>query len=253
MPVKKTTILVADDDFRIQRLVMKGLQLQGYLVLQAQDGEQALDLLVDHTPDLLLLDVMMPKQDGFAVCERVREFSSIPIIIMTACDHDAEKVRGLDLGADDYVTKPFCLDELFARVRSVLRRAQFVPADATTGPHSLARSGGGLVIDYAQHRVHIEMQEVSLTPIEYRILAFLTQYIGRVVTQDMLLEHVWGPGYAGESHMLQLGINRLRRKIERDLTHPRYIRTKVGVGYYLALDDAEEGLAPLQPPADPPR
>jgi DNA-binding response OmpR family regulator len=231
MPAKKTTILTADDDPQLLRLVARNLQLEEYDVLVASDGKQALELIEQHAPDLVLLDVMMPRMDGFTVCQRVREFSAVPIIIVTARGQDQDKVRGLDLGADDYLTKPFSVDELLARVRAVLRRAQFLPSEHT---YAMRTSVGELAIDYAQHLVTMAGREVVLTPIEYSILAYLAQNAGRVVTQDLLLEHVWGTEYMGESHMLQVNINRLRRKLESDPMHPRYILTKVGIGYLLA-------------------
>ena len=233
MPAKKTTILAADDDPQLLRLITRNLQLEGYEVLAASDGQQALELIENNAPDLVLLDVMMPKMDGFTVCYRVREFSSVPIIIITARGQDQDKVRGLDLGADDYLTKPFSVDELLARVRAVIRRSQFTTREYTQGLRATTATGN-LVIDYSQHIVLLNGREVSLTPTEYRIIAYLAQNVGRVVTQDLLLEHVWGPEYLGESHMLQVNINRLRRKLEIDATQPHYILTKVGVGYSLA-------------------
>ncbi len=233
MPAKKMTILTADDDPQLLRLVTRNLQLEGYEVLAASDGQQALEQIEAKIPDLVLLDVMMPKMDGFTVCHRVREFSTVPIIIVTARGQDQDKVRGLDLGADDYLTKPFSVDELLARVRAVLRRAQFTTSENSQSLRTTVTIGR-LTVDYAQHMVLMDGKEVTLTPIEYRILAYLAQNAGRVVTQDLLLEHVWGAEYIGESHMLQVNINRLRRKLEVDLAHPRYILTKVGVGYMLA-------------------
>jgi DNA-binding response OmpR family regulator len=233
MPAKKMTILTADDDPQLLRLVTRNLQLEGYEVLSASDGKQALEQIEAKIPDLVLLDVMMPKMDGFTVCHRVREFSTVPIIIVTARGQDQDKIRGLDLGADDYLTKPFSVDELLARVRAVLRRAQFTTSETSQSLRTTVTIGR-LMVDYAQHMVLIDGKEVTLTPIEYRILAYLVQNAGRVVTQDLLLEHVWGAEYIGESHMLQVNINRLRRKLEVDLAHPRYILTKVGVGYMLA-------------------
>jgi DNA-binding response OmpR family regulator len=176
---------------------------------------------------------MMPKMDGFTVCQRVREFSSVPILIVTARGQDHDKVRGLDLGADDYLTKPFSVDELLARVRAVLRRSEFTAKEIAQTLRASVTIGA-LSIDYAQHLVSVAGREVTLTPTEYRILAYLAQNVGRVVTQDLLLEYVWGAEYLGESHMLQVNINRLRRKLEEDPAHPRYIHTKVGVGYFLA-------------------
>jgi DNA-binding response OmpR family regulator len=233
MPAKKTTILAADDDPQLLRLISRNLQLEGYDVLAASDGQQALELIENNSLDLVLLDVMMPKMDGFTVCYRVREFSAVPIIIITARGQDQDKVRGLDLGADDYLTKPFSVDELLARVRAVLRRSQFTTREHTQGLRATT-STGNLVIDYSQHLVTLNGREISLTPTEYRIIAYLAQNVGRVVTQDLLLEHVWGQEYLGESHMLQVNINRLRRKMEVDATQPRYLLTKVGVGYSLA-------------------
>ncbi len=233
MPAKKTTIVTADDDPQLLRLIARNLQFEGYDVLTAGDGKQALELIEQHAPDLVVLDVMMPKMDGFTVCQRVREFSSVPIIIVTARGQDQDKVRGLDLGADDYLTKPFSVEELAARVRAVLRRAQFTASEQTHAMRTTTTIGD-LTIDYAQHLVTMAGHEVALTPIEYRLLAYLAQNAGRVVTQDLLLEHVWGAEYIGEGHMLQVNINRLRRKLEPDASHPRYILTKVGIGYYLS-------------------
>ena len=233
MPAKKTTILAADDDPQLLRLMMRNLQLEGYDVLGASDGQQALELIESNQPDLVLLDVMMPKMDGFTVCYRVREFSSVPIIIVTARGQDQDKVRGLDLGADDYLTKPFSVDELLARVRAVLRRSQFTVREHAQGLRA-STATGDLIVDYSQHLVTLTGHEIPLTPTEYRIIAYLAQNVGRVVTQDLLLEYVWGSEYLGESHMLQVNINRLRRKLEVDPTQPRYILTKVGIGYSLA-------------------
>jgi len=232
MPAKKTTILTADDDPQLLRLVKRNLELEGYDVIAVSDGAQALEQIEANAPDLVLLDVMMPKMDGFTVLERVREFTGVPTIILTARGQDQDKVHGLDLGADDYLTKPFSVDELLARVRAVLRRSSFA---SEHGVGLQAKTVvGELVVDHAQHQVMLAGQEVPLTPIEYRLLAYLAQNAGRVITQDLLIEHVWGPEYVGESHMLQVNINRVRRKLEADPAHPHYIRTKVGIGYLLA-------------------
>jgi two-component system, OmpR family, KDP operon response regulator KdpE len=231
MPAKKTTILTADDDPQILRLVARNLQLDGYEVIAVADGQAALEQIEARSPDLVLLDIMMPRMDGFTLTQRVREFSSVPIILLTARGQDQDKIHGLDLGADDYLTKPFSVEELLARVRAVMRRAQYA-----TDAHAMraTTTTGELTIDYTQHLVTMRGREVTLTPTEYRILAYLAQNAGRVITQDLLLEQVWGPEYTGESHMLQVNVNRLRRKIEDDHTRPRYILTKVGVGYLLA-------------------
>ena len=233
MPVKKTTIVAADDDPQLLRLMTRNLEFEGYEVIPVSDGQQAFDQIEAHVPDLVLLDVMMPKMDGFSVCYRVREFSSVPIILVTARGQDQDKVRGLDLGADDYLTKPFSVDELLARVRAVLRRAHFTATEQAQTLRTTL-SIGELTIDFGQHLVFMRGQEVPLTPTEYNIIAYLAQNAGRVVTQDLLLEYVWGSEYIGESHMLQVNINRVRRKLEADPAHPRYILTKTGVGYLLA-------------------
>ncbi len=234
MTARKTRIVTADDDPQLLRLIARNLEFEGYEVVTASDGEQALEQVERVAPDLVLLDVMMPKMDGFTVCQRVREFSSVPIIIITARGQDQDKVKGLDLGADDYLTKPFSVEELLARVRAALRRAQFLSTDAMSG-RATTTTVGEMVIDYAQHLVTLSGKELVLTPTEYRLLAYLAQNVGRVATQDLLLEHVWGVDYVGESHMLQVNVNRIRRKLETDPAHPRYLKTKVGIGYVLTV------------------
>ena len=233
MSASKTTILTADDDPQLLRLIARNLELEDYDVLTASDGELALEQIEQYVPDLVLLDVMMPRMDGFTVCQRVREFSAVPIIIVTARGQDQDKVRGLDLGADDYLTKPFSVEELLARVRAVLRRSQFTASEQTHAMRT-TMTFGEMAIDFAQRLVTMDGREIELTPTEYRILAYLAQNAGRVLTQDLVLEHVWGSEYVGEGHMLQVNINRLRHKIEPDPMHPRYILTKVGIGYLLA-------------------
>ena len=236
MSEKRTTILIVDDDLQLLQLIALNLELEGYAVLLASDGLQALSQIETHPPDLVLLDVMMPRMSGFAVCHRVREFSTVPIIIITAQGRSQDKVRGLDLGADDYLTKPLNMDELLARVRAVLRRAQVTEDER-------ARQGamilGDLTIDYAQHQVLMAGRKVVLTPTEYRLLADLARHAGRVVPQDLLLERVWGKEYIGEHHMLQVNINRLRHKLEVDPAHPRYLLTEAGVGYLLTAPPDE--------------
>lgn len=231
MPEKKTTILIVDDDLQLLQLVALNLELEGYAVLLAGDGKQALSQIERHAPDLVLLDVMMPRMDGFTVCHRVREFSTIPIIIVTAKGRSQDKVRGLNLGADDYLTKPLDMDELLARVRAVLRRAHFREDERAL---STTMTIGNLTIDFGQHQVFLADHNVVLTPTEYRLLASLARRAGRIVPQDALLEQIWGKEYIGEYHLLQVNINRLRHKLEPDPTHPRYLLTEPGIGYVLA-------------------
>ena len=240
MPEKQPTILIVDDDVQLLQLIALNLELEGYAVALAGDGKQALSQIEQHMPDLLLLDVMMPRMDGFTLCHRVREFSTVPIIIVTAKERSQDKVRGLDLGADDYLTKPLNMDELLARVRAVLRRARFREDERAL---STTMTIGPLTIDFGQRQVELSEQKVVLTPTEYRLLAFLARHAGRIVPQDTLLEQVWGNEYVGEHHLLQVNINRLRHKLEADPTHPRYLLTEPGIGYVLAPHPEEPVLS----------
>ncbi len=238
MSKRKMTVLIADDDLQLLDLVTLNLELECYGVLRASDGRKALEQIERYHPDLVLLDVMMPRMNGFAVCHQVRASSTVPIIIITARGQEQEKIRGLDLGADDYLVKPFSVSELLARVRAVLRRAEFTTGELVPlGQSPLTL--GALSIDYVQRLVTMAGQKVVLTPTEYRILAFLAHNVGRVVLQERLLEHVWGSAYVGENHLLQVNINRLRRKLEADPAHPRYILTEAGVGYLLTAPPDE--------------
>jgi two-component system KDP operon response regulator KdpE len=230
----KPTILVAEDDPRMMRLVQRNLELAGYRVLTAGDGQQALQVAEAEPCSLLVLDDMMPILDGLEVCRRVREFSSVPIVIITARNAERDVVLGLDAGADDYLTKPFGAPELLARVRAVLRRSDLgsSPAEVRHATHRC----GELEIDFGQHQVTLRGKLVSLTPTEYRILSQLAQYPGRVLTHEELLSKVWGPAYKDETHLLRVNMSRLRDKIERDRGQPRYILSRPGLGYLLAKE-----------------
>lgn len=228
MPARKVSVLVVDDDVRILRMMQRILELEGYRVLNATGGEAALNVFDEETPDLVLLDIMLPDIDGYTVCRRVREFSQVPIIMVTAKDNVEEKVEGLDAGADDYVAKPFSSGELVARVRAVLRRTKLW--DEHTGP---ALYSSDLVIDFARHKVTLGGQEVNLTATEYRLLSYLARNADRVVTADQTLENVWGEEYIGETHLLQVTMARLRRKLSDDAKNSRYILTRPGIGYML--------------------
>ena len=226
MPPKKASVLVVDDDVRMLRMITRILELEGYRVLKAIDGQAALEVLDEETPDLVLLDIMLPGMDGYALCRCIRQFSPVPIVMVTAKGNDEEKVRGLDAGADDYVTKPFSANELGARVRAVLRRTK--PWEDRPEP---ALHFDDLVIDFARHRVTQGNQEVNLTATEYRLLCYLVHNAGRVVTPDQTLNNVWGEEYIGEPHLLQVTIARLRQKLKDDAKNPRYILTRPGMGY----------------------
>jgi len=228
MPSRKASVLVVDDDVRILRMVRRILNLEGYRVLTANNGEAALDVFDKETPDLVLLDILMPGMDGYTACQRIREFSQIPIIIVTVKGKDEEKIQGLDIGADDYVIKPFSAKELLARVRATLRRTK--PQDGHPEPSFCSED---LVVDFARYRVHVEGREVNLTVIEYRVLSYLAHNAGRVVTPDQILEKVWGEDYIGETHLLQVSIARLRKKLGDDARNPKYILTKPGIGYMM--------------------
>lgn len=226
MPPRKTSILVVDDDVRMLRMMQRTLELEGYRVLTAASGQAALDVFDEETADLMILDIVMPGIDGYTVCQRVREFSQIPIIIVTAKDSDEEKIAGLDAGADDYVTKPFSARELVARVRAVLRRTTLWDERPEPAFHS-----HDLIVDFARHRVTLGGQEVNLTAIEHRLLSLLVRNAGRVVTHDQILEAVWGEEYVGEHHLLRVNIGRLRQKLGDDSKEPRFIATKIGIGF----------------------
>jgi len=229
MSSRKVPVLVVDDDIRMLRMMQHILELEGYRVLTASNGESALDIFDEETPDLVLLDIMMPIMDGYAVCRRIREFSQIPIIMVTAKGSDEEKVQGLDAGADDYIAKPFSSRELVARVRAVLRRTKLW--DEHPEPVFCSED---LVIDFARHMVTLGGREVNLTATEYRVLSYLARNNGRVVTPDQILERVWGEEYIGDTHLLQVNIARLRKKLEDNAGVPGYILTRPGIGYMMA-------------------
>jgi DNA-binding response OmpR family regulator len=219
-------ILVVDDEERMVRFIRMNLEHDGYQVMEALNGKQAIDKLRD-TPDLILLDVMMPDIDGFEVLEAVRQVSTVPVIMLTAKGEEDDRVRGLELGADDYVTKPFSPRELVSRVKAVLRRTE----GATGSMHGLIEVDERLRIDFDRREIWLEGKLVKLRPTEYRLLYHLVQNAGWVVSHDQLLQKVWGYEYRDEPHYVRLYINYLRQKLEKDPSDPRYILTERGVGY----------------------
>jgi DNA-binding response OmpR family regulator len=229
MPAIKESVLVVDDDIRILRMIHRIMELEGYRVLIAEDAEGALKVFDEEVPSLVLLDIMMPGMDGVTACRRIREFSQVPVIMVTAKDSVEDKVEGLEVGADDYITKPLSTEELAARVRAVLRRANF--ADKPSQP---VFCSGDLVIDFARHQVSVAGEEVLLTVTEYALLSYLVGNYGRVVTPDQLLEKVWGKEYIGATHTLQVNIARLRQKLNDHTQKPKYILTRPGIGYMLS-------------------
>ncbi|RLC92239.1 MAG: DNA-binding response regulator [Chloroflexi bacterium] len=232
MPPRKASVLVVDDDGRMLRMMARILEMEGYRVQQAGSGEAALEAFDEGTPDLVLLDIMMPGMDGYAVCRRIREFSQVPIIMVTAKDSDEEKVQGLDAGADDYISKPFSSSELAARVRAVLRRTRSWGEQVKPTFRSY-----DLAVDFARHRVTLGDEEVNLTATEYKLLCYLVHNAGRLVTPDQILEEVWGEDYVGEHHLLRVNIGRLRHKLKDDSREPRFIATRINIGYMFLKPD----------------
>ena len=222
---KGPIILVVDDEPQILRVMRAGLPARGYEVRTASGGEEALEEIRKEMPDLVILDLVMPGMSGLEVCQRVRESSSVPIIVLSAKGSESDKVAALDSGADDYVTKPFGMNELLARVRAVLRRS---PASDGDSP---VLTVGDVVINSAERRVVIAGKEVKLTPKEFDVLKYLVSNAGKVVTHRKLLQAVWGWQSTDQTEYLRVVINQLRRKIEPDPQHPQYILTEPWVGY----------------------
>ena len=224
---ERRRILVVDDEERMVRFIRMNLEHDGFQVSEAFNGKEAIQKIRDVTPDLILLDVMMPDIDGFEVLETVREVSQVPVIMLTAKGEEDDRVRGLELGADDYVTKPFSPRELVSRVKAVLRRTE----GATGSMHGLIEVDERLKIDFDRREIWLEGKLVKLRPTEYRMLYHLVQNAGWVVTHDQLLTKVWGYEYRDEPHYVRLYINYLRQKLEATPSDPKYILTERGVGY----------------------
>lgn len=227
-PARSQRILIAEDEVALREFVSRNLRARGITVLEAGNGLEALAVWEVEQPDLLILDVMMPRMDGLEVCRRVRERSTVPIIVLTAMDAESDKVAALDLGADDYLTKPFGVDELLARVRAALRRSRWVePAPPSPG----RRKFGAIEVDLDGHTVLQDGVEIHLTPTEFALLGQLLTNPGKVLTHRMLLQRVWGAEYGDETEYLRVFMARLRRKLESDPANPRYLLTEPGVGY----------------------
>lgn len=224
---RKYRILVVDDERRMVGFIRLNLEQDGYEVIEASNGTEALDRLRDSLPDLILLDVMMPDIDGFEVLRMIREISQVPVIMLTAKGEENDKVKGLELGADDYVTKPFSPRELVSRVKAVLRRGSTFEEDE----EGAIEVDDRLRIDFSRREVWVEDELVKLRPTEYRLLYHLVQNAGWVLTHDQILTKVWGYEYRDEPHYVRLYINYLRKKIEENPSDPKYILTERGVGY----------------------
>jgi two-component system KDP operon response regulator KdpE len=235
MTTRTKRILLAEDEVALRDFVSRNLRARGFEVLEASNGLEALAVWEREDPHLLVLDIMMPRMDGLEVCRRVRERSAVPIIVLTALDAESDKVTALDLGADDYLTKPFGVEELLARVRAVLRRTQWETMPLAGG----IKQFGDLEIDLSGHVVRLRGAEVRLSPIEFAVLKQLITHAGKVLTHRMLLQSIWGPEYGGETEYLRVYVNRLRQKLEPDSTNPRYLLTEPGVGYRFVAPETE--------------
>ena len=229
-PSPPVRVLVIEDDPPIRRFLRAGLEGQGYALLEAASGAAGITEAATGAPDLVLLDLGLPDLDGFEVVRRLREWSATPVIVLTARDREGDKVRALDAGADDYVTKPFSMPELLARMRVALRHRARAEGDPGDGLVTV----GNLGVDLARRRVTIGDAEVRLTPLEFRVLTTLARHAGRVLTHEFLLREAWGPRTTAQPHHLRVCVAELRRKIEADPARPRLLLTETGVGYRMA-------------------
>ncbi|HBC84800.1 MAG TPA: DNA-binding response regulator [Clostridiales bacterium] len=236
----KKTILIVDDEKPIVDILVYNLQKEGYETLEANDGELAVSLALEKKPDLILLDIMLPKMDGLAVCKRIRHTLNVPILMLSAKDEEIDKILGLELGADDYVTKPFSVRELMARVKANLRKAEATSniVEEIKEEQSETRTNiievGDLSLDLDKFEVRVRGQVIDLTLREFEVLKYLAKQPGQVITREVLLEKVWGYEYYGDIRTVDVTVRRIREKIEKDTSSPKILITKRGVGYYIA-------------------
>jgi two-component system KDP operon response regulator KdpE len=221
------TVLIVDDEKPLRDFVRRNLEVRGFNTQTAANGLEALALFNTHNVDLVIMDVMMPRMDGLETITRIRQHSLVPLIVLSALGEEADKIRALNLGADDYLTKPFGVGELLARVQAVLRRASYT--EVSPGLERIVR--GELVADLQRHEVRLGEKVIELTPTEFNLLVYLMEHAGKVLPHQMILQNVWGPEYGPESEYLRVYIGRLRQKIEADPGNPQYLHTERGVGY----------------------
>ncbi len=246
---KKVRILCVEDDAQMRTFLLAQLKARGFHAQAVRDGAQAVDIAAIFQPQLVLLDLSLPSLDGLTFLRRLREWSNAPVIVLSAHDEEPVKIKALDQGADDYLTKPFSLNELLARIRVSLRRAEEIGRLLNTltgsdGQRSLYKFGGenGLIVDFAHRSVQASGSDVHLTPTEYDLLSELTRNAGKVLTHRELLQRVWGPDYSGENTYLRTFVRHLRRKLEPDPSQPRFLRNEPGVGYYVPPPDNDTPL-----------
>ena len=232
------TILIVDDEEPIREILVYNLKKEGYNVIEASDGITALNIALEKYPDLILLDIMLPKMDGLSVCKRIKNSYNVPILMLTAKDSEIDKILGLELGADDYITKPFSVRELIARVKANLRKVENMVAPKVENDYNKKKDNkiivNDLELDLDKFEVKIRGEIIDLTVREFEVIKFLASQTGQVVTRETLLEKVWGYEYYGDIRTVDVTVRRIREKIEKDTSSPKILITKRGVGYYIA-------------------
>lgn len=233
----KKTILIVDDEQPIIDMLVYNLEKEGYNTLEATDGEKAVDIALNNTPDLILLDIMIHKMDGLSVCKRIRHTLNVPIIMLSAKGEEIDKILGLELGADDYITKPFSIRELMARIKANLRKGKGSYEDGKIEANTNKIIVGDLQLDVDKFETRVKNKVIDLTLREFEVLKYLANQLGQVVTRETLLEKVWGYEYYGDIRTVDVTVRRIREKIEEDTSNPKILITKRGVGYYIATGD----------------
>ncbi len=232
----KDRVLVVEDDKRISNFIKTVLEANNYDVIVAQTGAEAYSMVTSQCPDVVILDLGLPDMDGMKILQGVREWSAMPVIVVSARTHERDKVEALDLGADDYITKPFGTSELLARIRTAIRHTRSGIPNQPGGQTGVFKSGA-LTIDYDKHRVFIDGVDAGLTQNEYKIVSLLGKYAGKVMTYDYIIKEIWGPNMKNDNRILRVNMANIRRKIEKNPAEPQYIFTEVGVGYRIVEPD----------------